>query len=401
MRISTNTIYDLGVGGMQQQTAALLKTQQQVSSGRRILSPADDPVASARVLETKQSQAIIKQYGINIGSANSSLGLEESTLNSVSNLIQDVRTTTVYAGSGILTDSDRKALATDLRSRYQELLGLANTNDGNGKYLFSGYKGATQPFAETSPGTVNYSGDQGQNLIQISPSRQIAVSDSGSDIFERIKTGNGVFSTAAGVNTGTGAIDVGTVATAYDGNKYQINFTTATTYDIKKWNPATSVYDPLTTGAAYASGSSILVGGGQVSISGAPVNGDTFTIAPSTNQSLFTTLNNIIKALETPASSPTGKVALSSAVGNGLANLDNALGNVLTVRASIGARMNELDSVKSTGEDLQLQYTQVVSQLEDVDYNVAITDLTRQQTALEAAQKSYLKLQGLSLFSMM
>jgi len=403
MRISTNTIFDAGVASIQQQTSDLIRSQQQVASGRRILSPSDDPVASSRVLEVTQSQSLNLQYDTNMRSATSSLGMEDSILGSVVNLIQSVQTTAVYAGNTSLTNSDRASLATELRSNYQELLGLANSTDGNGQYLFSGYRGATQPFAETSPGSVAYSGDQGQRLIQISPSRQMAVSDSGQDVFERNKQGNGIFAAAAGAgNTGSGVISPGTVATTYDGNKYKISFTNATTYDINRWNPATSAYDiSVVAGAAYASGSAIAVGGGQVEIKGAPAAGDTFTLDPSANQSLFTTINNLITALETPVSGGAGSARLSNGLSAALSNLGNALDNVLTVRASVGSRMREVDSVKSTGEDLQLQYQQTISNLQDLDYAKAITDLTRQQTMLEAAQKSFTKVQGLSLFNFM
>lgn len=401
MRISSNTIYDLGIGGIQQQTSDLIKLQQQVSTGRRILTPADDPVASARVLEVTQSSSLIKQYDVNTDSATSSLGLEESILSSVGNLITDVRTVAVNAGNATLSNQDRASLAAELRGRYQELLGLANSTDGNGQYQFSGYQGATRPFAETSPGNVAYSGDQGQRLIQISPSRQIPVSDSGWDVFMDIRNGNGTFVAAAGTgNTGSGVIGAGAATTAYDGNKYRISFTSTTNYNIDRWNPATSAYDiSVVAGATYTSGSAITVGGGQVEISGAPAAGDTFTIDPSTHQDLFTTLDNLIVALETPVSGGSGNARLTNDLNVALSNLENALDNVLTVRASVGARMKEVDSVKSTGEDLQLQYQQTISNLQDLDYAKAISDLTRRQVNLEAAQKSFMSIQGLSLFN--
>ncbi|MDP2783732.1 MAG: flagellar hook-associated protein FlgL, partial [Sulfurimicrobium sp.] len=189
MRISTSMMYDLGVGSIQQQSAALTKTSQQVATGRRILTPADDPVAAARVLEVSQSKALNTQYDVNTDSATSALGMEETALASVGNLIQDVRTIAINAGNPTLDHNNLASLATDLRGRYQELLGIANSTDANGQYMFSGYQGATIPFAETSPGVVKYNGDQGQRLIQISPSRQLAVSDAGSDVFMQIKNG--------------------------------------------------------------------------------------------------------------------------------------------------------------------------------------------------------------------
>ena len=423
MRISTSTIFDLGVTSIQQQTTTLVKIQQQLATGRRILTPEDDPVGAARVLEVSQSKALNQQYDVNTGSATSSLGMEETALESVGNLIQDVRTIAINAGNPTLDHNNLASLATDLRGRYQELLGIANSTDGNGQHLFAGYKGSTQPFSESSPGTVAYNGDQGQRLMQISPSRQIAVSDAGSDVFMQIKNGNGTFVTAAPVdpvtkistNTGTGLINTGNVidpvkwAAVADKNLTlvfnvdNLVIPSVTTYDVTDTSG-----DSVFTGApsavpyphTYTSGSTIDLTsappdyGIQFAVEGAPANGDTFTIKASTNENIFTTLHNLITALETE--SGTG---LANKLNTALTNLDNSLDRALTVRASVGSRMKEIESVKSTGEDLALQYEQTISNLQDLDYAKAISDLNRQQVGLEAAQKSFMKIQGLSLFN--
>ena len=141
MRISTNLIYDQGVSSMQRQLSAVAKTQQQLSLGTRLLSPSDDPVAAARVLLLEQASATNDQYKVNRGAARSALGLEENTLSSIGTLLQDIRTTVVYAGNPTLTNGDRAALVNELNNRFEQLMGLANTTDGTGQYLFSGYKG--------------------------------------------------------------------------------------------------------------------------------------------------------------------------------------------------------------------------------------------------------------------
>jgi flagellar hook-associated protein 3 FlgL len=390
MRVSTNTIYDLGAASVQQQTSAMLKTQQQVASGRRILTPADDPVAAARVLEVSQAKAMNQQYDVNTNSATSALSLEEGVLQSVDNLILDVKEAIATAGGPLMSQATLSALATNLRARNQELLGLANSTDGNGQYMFSGYKGSTPPFSQNALG-VAYSGDQGQRLMQISPSRQIAVSDSGSDVFMQIKNGNGTFVTEAGAaNTGTGLISAGSATTAYDGNNYQVSFTSATAYDIL--DAASNVVGSGT----YTSGSTITVGGGQFTISGAPAAGDSFTIQPSINVSLFKTINDLADALDNATGSG---AALTNSLTTASSNMENALQRVLTVHASVGLRMREVESIKSAGQDTALQYEQTLSSLQDLDYTRAITDLEMQQVGLEAAQKSFLKMQGLSLFN--
>lgn len=400
MRISTNTVYQQGIATLQQQQESLLKTQQQVATGRRVLTPADDPVAAARALDVSQADSANTQYAVNRNSAKSSLGLEESVLQSLTGLLQDVRTTIVSAGNPVLSNSDRAAIVTELRGKLDQLTGFANSTDGTGQYLFSGYQGNTKPFAPTATG-AQYSGDQGQRLVQIGAARQIGVSDSGSDIFERIRTGNGVFVLAAGAtNAGTGVSSPGSVANpaALTGHSYQINFSVSgstTTYDVVDTTTSTT----LSTGNAYSSGNSITVDGMQFDIQGSPVNGDRFTISPSGNQSLFKTLNDLIGVVANPVNSAADTAKLTNGLSAALLNIDHGLDNVLSVRAKVGTRLQEVDALDSLGSDLSLQYQQTLSQLQDVDYNKAVSDLNQQQMTLQAAQQSFVKVAGLSLFN--
>lgn len=433
MRISTSSIYDLGVASVQQQQFDLVKTQQQVSTGRRVVSPSDDPVASAQVLDVTQSSELNKQHAVNGTSAKNSLETEEGILGSITSLIQDVQTLAVYAGDGALSNVDRASQAMELRSRFDALLGLANSTDGTGNFMFAGYKGTTTPFSEGPPGTVTYNGDQGQRLVTISPARQIAISDSGSDLFQRIKNGNGTFVTAPGTvptnNAGTGIISPGVAldSTKWDdaaNNKdFLVKFSVdsavsppITTYDIVDNVSGLSRLTGLAPAAApyprtYTDGSVIGLKsqgaepafdfGAEFSISGTPASGDTFTVKASTNQDLFKTLNDLITTLQSPINATADRAKLANGLNTAMSNLDLALDNVLTVRASVGSRLKEIDAVISAGEDISLQYQQTISQLQDLDYAKAITDLTRQQSTLEAAMKSFLKIQGLSLFGMM
>jgi len=421
MRISSSAIYDAGIRAMQQQTERLLQVQQQIASGRRIVTPADDPVAAARALEVSQSQAINTQYGINAGSASDSLVLEESILGSVTGLLQNVRVIAINAGNPVLSANDRASLANELRGNYQELLGLANSTDGSGQYQFSGYQGGMRPFSESASGVVVYGGDQGQRLIQVSPSRQIAVSDAGVDVFQRIPDGNGTFAALAVTgNGGSGLIDGGTLLDASKWNDpanskdYSVRFSVAggvTTYDIVDNKlPGNSLLTGAAPGAApyprtYTSGSNIDFSqagppafdyGAKVSISGAPADGDSFTVKASTKQQdVFKTINDLIDLLQ---ASPSG-AALTNGLAASQRNLDNAMENISTVRATTGARMRELDSVKNAGDDRALQYSQTLSALQDLDYAKAASELAQQQVNLEAAQKSYVKVAGLSLFN--
>lgn len=400
MRISTSTLFETGSARLSDLQSSLMKTQQQISSGRRVMTPADDPVASARALEISQSQSANAQYAANRQGAKDSLSMEEGILQSVTSLIQDVKTAVVSAGNGALDAPQRKFIASDLQGRFDELLGLANTRDGMGNYLFSGFQVALQPFVQ-SAGGASYLGDQGQRMVQAGPTRQMALSDTGNAIFENNPTGNGTFVTAAtGTNTGSGIVSPGSVvnAAALTGHQYAINFSVvagATTYDVVDSTTSTT----LSTGNAYVSGQSIAFDGLQFDIKGSPADGDKFTVDPSTNQSIFTTLKNLIDVLNAPATGAAGQANLANGLATANGNLDHALDNVLTVRASIGSRLNEIDSLDNLGSDLDLQYSQTLSGLQDLDYAKAITQLTQQQTTLTAAQQSFVKISGLSLFN--
>ena len=113
---------------------------------------------------------------------------------------------------------------------------------------------------------------------------------------------------------------------------------------------------------------------------------------------MFKTLSDLITLLETPVVTAADKTALATGLSTAQGNLSNALDNVLKVHASVGTRMKEIDALDDSGDELNIQYQQQLSELRDVDYAKAISDLTQQQTYLEATQKAFLKVQGLSLF---
>ncbi len=397
MRISSNTIFDSNIAALNQQQARLSQTQQQIASGRRVLAASDDPVAAARALEINQSDAMNTQYASNRGAARHTLSLAESALQSVTSLLQDVRTATVNAGNGTLNSSDRKTIATELSGRLQELTGLANSTDGAGNYLFAGFQSKTQPFVDT-PAGMGYFGDDGQHNVQVSATRQMASSDSGADVFMRVRNGNGTFITqAAATNTGTGVISSGSVTTPaalVAGNSYSISFSlVAGVMNYTVTGAPVALATPVT--GAYVSGQAISFDGMQLDIQGTPAVTDTFTVAPSTNESVFKTISDLMAALNAPVVG----ASLTNSLNRGLNNLDNALNTVLTTRSSLGLRLNEIDTLQTAGDDLSLQFKQTLSQLQDVDYNKALSDLTQQQMSLQAAQKSFSKISELSLFN--
>lgn len=424
MRISTSQIFNSGANGIGRNQSDLFKLQNQMSTGRRVLTPADDPIGSAQALVLTQSAAVSAQFLTNQSNAQGKLSLVESQVASVGDLLQNVRGRLVQAGSTTLTNSDRSYIKTELEARYSELMGLANAQDGEGNYLFSGYQGAVKPFSETASGAA-YLGDDGKRMLQVGASRQMATNVSGKELFEAVRNGNGNFVTSAAttgvgapINTGSGIIDQGSVSdplkwatalSAYPGG-VQIQFSVTggvTSYQLFD-NPAgTTAY---TAPQPYTPGQSIKLErttapasdfGSSVVLSGQPANGDTFTIVPSTNQSIFTTLRSAIDTLITGISGVYTSTEYSNRLAESLGGIDQALENVNKVRAGIGSSLKELDSLTNSGEDMKLQYAASLSALQDLDYTQAITDISQKKMQLEAAQLAFKQISQLSLFSIL
>jgi flagellar hook-associated protein 3 FlgL len=405
LRISTSAIYDASTSQLNTLQSQMAKTQMQLSSNKRNLTAADDPIAAAHVLEVTQSQSMNTQFATNRSNANASLSMVDQTLQNVTGQIQDIQSLIVTAGNGGYSSSDRAALATELEGRLTDMIGMANTADGTGGYLFSGYKSTTQPFSQTPTGAA-YQGDQGQRTLQVGSSRKMPISESGSAIFEAIPTGNGRFTTAAaGANTGSGIVSPGAVvdASQLKSHNYEIKFSVsgapaATTYSVTD-KSAVAPADVVLTAQPYIEGATISFGGMSMDVKGAPADGDTFSTQPSAKQSVFTTITQLIQTLRAPADGSAGKAALANGLNTASLNMKNALDNVLTVQASVGARMKEIDNLNSIGDDLNTQYQTTLGGLQDLDMVKAISLYSQQQQTLQAAQMSFKTMSGLSLFN--
>lgn len=194
MRVSTSQIYNIANVSMREAQTAVTRSQEQIASGKKLMSPADDPVAAATILQLKQEMARIEQYGKNINIAENNLGVEDSALKSVVNLVQRMQELGVATGNtAVMTASDYKSFAAEVDSRIDELLGLQNTKNYSGQYIFAGYQGDTKPFVSNGMGQVSYHGDDGQLYLQASANVNVAVNDSGKKLFIDIPSSHNTF----------------------------------------------------------------------------------------------------------------------------------------------------------------------------------------------------------------
>lgn len=310
MRVSTSMIYDTGRSAMQRQQADFLHTQQQLSSGRRILNPSDDPISASRALEVTQTKSVNEQFQINQGYAQDSLKALDSNLGSVNEILTYIRTRAVESGNATYSVGEHAAIAADIEAQFNSLLAIANSKDATGEYQFSGYVSGSPAFSggaaapPAGPAPVVYDGDAGARSMQVGSSRTMPVSEPGSSVFM--------------VDSATG------------------------------------------------------------------------------QSQMFGAISNFITELRKGVADPTRDIP--TAVQTAIGDMDAAIENVSTLRASVGSRMVELDALVDLSGTHDLQYSETLSRLQDLDYTEAISRFSKQQTMLEAAQQSFVRVTGLSLF---
>jgi flagellar hook-associated protein 3 FlgL len=395
MRVSTSQFFRQSTSGILEQQASLVRTGQQVASGRRILAPADDPTGAKRLLDLEQSLELTAQFVTNGKIATNRLGLEDGALDAAGNILQRVREIAVQANNSTLTAPDRQALAREVGVRLDELLGVANTKDGNNEYIFAGVSSQARPFAANGAGGFVYNGDQTRREIQIGPDYRVAMGDDGSSVFLQPRNGNATFATGqGGANTGTGIIDDGALLdpALWVPDSYSITMTSATAYEVRDGAAA------LVTTGTFSSGAAISFAGIQVGITGQPAAGDSFSVDPSVRQGMFTTVQDLESALNASQVTPAEQAAFNNAMNRSIADIDQALERLLAVRADVGARLVAVENEQQANEGFEIHLQTLRSEIEDLDLAEAISRLTQQSTALEAAQASFVRIQDLSLF---
>jgi len=545
MRVSTALIHRQGLQSILKQQEDLQRVQNELSTGRKILSPSDDPNGAARIIDINEALNQIDQFGENAGYATQQLNLEETTLTSSNLVLQRVRELAIQAANTGVNDlQSNQAIASEIKEKLQELFDYANVKDENGDYIFSGFQSKTQAFSTDGAGNYFFNGDEGQTAIQIGTSRQVTANDSGADVFQKIRLGNGDFSVDANrTNAGTGKISTGSVIdkTAFQSHDYTVRFIDADNYEVFD-NTIGAVVG--VTPRPYNDGGTITFDGLEVEVSGEPVAGDEFTVDASRNQDIFTTLSNLVRELETPGTgditgnfggaylangfaagdaigfdlafdgvtlnvaavagatdlatagnltaalvaagvtdnldgtftlngttpglsvtfqaNPTtnaiefrtdggnGEVFsnlnlsnltdtgndgvlllnnngntvasvasitsaivgdsgffgagapsnsfLSQQIDNALNNIDQSMDRIINVQTSIGGRINSIDSQIDDNEAKSLYLQGIRSEIQDLDFAEAISNMTFQTTALQVAQQTFVRVQGLSLF---
>jgi flagellar hook-associated protein 3 FlgL len=411
MRISNNQMYNQGLTNILNQQANAAKTQKQLATGKRVLTPSDDPIAASRIELLKKRISFSERMIENQNAAKSALSVEESLLSSSITTLQKVRQLQVQAGNGSLNSQDKQSIANEVNQLLKQLVGIANTQDTSGHYIFSGAQTLTKAVTLNGSGNYVFNGDETVRQMRVSNGLSVQLNDSAADIFMRIPKGNGIFSVSdnGAANSGSGVISNGSIVdnAQYVAEDYTISFALNSSSELVVMVSGTSSGNIIPpSGLAddaplYVPGQSINFNGIEISVEGSPQAGDDFTIQPADSESIFSTMQRMLSNLANSSSTDADKAKIQNENNQILAQIDNAITNIVDVQSKIGARLNVLDIADDINQDFILSSKEQLTSLEDIDLAEAAVNLNAQTIALQAAQQSYARIQQLSLFNVL
>ncbi|BCV48741.1 flagellar hook-associated protein FlgL [Shewanella algae] len=398
MRISTSQMYQQNLNSILQKQTDTNRILEQLSSGKKVNTAGDDPVAAIGIDNLYQQNALVQQYLKNVDYSKNHLSMAESKLGSAETLVTSIREQMLRAVNGTLAPSERQMIADELRGSLDELLSIANTQDESGNYLFSGYSTDTQPFAFDASGNMVYSGDSGVRDALVAQGVAMGTNIPGDSAFMKVPNGLGDY----GVNylaSQTGDFRVLSAKidnpAAHVADTYTFNFT-----DNGAGGVDLEVLDSGGTAVAnvanFDASNPVSFNGIEVKLDGTPAGGDSFTMEPDAEVPIFDTIQQAIDLLEDPnrVNTPEGKAELAQL----LNNVDSGLNQLSVARGVAGNNLKSLESYSSNHTEEELVNKSALSLLEDLDYASAITEFQKQQLALNAVSNVFSRVGSVSLF---
>ena len=187
MTISTRLFNEQAVTRFNRITSDIQQTQDKIAASKKVLKASDDPVAAAKISFVRDQKVMLDRFATNIDRAQTRLGLTESVVAESVNLMTRAYELGIQAKNDTLTAVDRLAISFEIGQIRESMLGLANSKDANGDYLFAGYSSNTQPFVSNEAGEVQFAGDRGVHSVQISDSLRANTGLDGADVFMRVE----------------------------------------------------------------------------------------------------------------------------------------------------------------------------------------------------------------------
>ena len=414
MRLSNNLMYQNNINKILDNQQSVANAQEQVTTGEKYLTTSEAPAAISQGMLYSNKIQTNEQHSKNIDQLNGRLETEETILQSINTNIQQAQELTIQAGNGAYTQDDLESIAAELSEIQKTLVNLMNTRSEDGKFIFSGYQDSTQPYQfDSTTGEYTYNGDQGQHVITIAEGVSIKSSDNGFDTFEKTDARLNVESNTASVSGSITAASVYVDGQTEFDNFHQANYNadptasaTANTYSVLV-SPGATADDPQTyeiyrdgapltpTVTGEVTDEPIDFAGMKIEFEGTAPGQLDFSLEKPGKENVLNTLQSLITGLNDGTLEGDD---FQEVLADGLVQLQNASEQVVFTQASLGGRMNALERVSDSNLAQDIQNKSNLSDLVEVDMAEAISELTKQETALQASQATFGRLTNLSLF---
>lgn len=395
-RISTGMMFNQSINLMLAKQSKMNHLEQQLATGKKLVSAKDDPVAAGTAVGLDRAVAELERFERNGDAVQNRLGLQENALAQAGDMMAHITELTIQANNPALSSSDLKAIASELKSVQEGLLALANSTDGSGRYLFGGTNDADAPFKLTN-GVVTYSGDQTQRQIEVAPDTFVKDVLPGSEIFLRIPTGDGrLDGSAAAGNAGTGVLTTfgqHAASGSWNGQSYTVRFTAADTYEV------VDATNTVVQTGTFKAGEDITFEGVSMRIEGEPATGDSFSVGAASSRDIFATLDGLISALDTAADDPTAVARQQNVLQGAIRDVARASEKFIDARAAGGAQLKAIDDAGALRDANSVTLKTTLSAMRDLDYAEAIGQYQLEQISLQAAQTIFTQMQQMSLFN--
>ena len=191
MKISTTLFFNNASNQLGNVQGELSKTQIQLSTGLQIVKPSDSPDKAALVTRLESELARQASYQDTLKSVNTRLQSQETALKNTSDVLTRMKELAIQAANDTLSVSDRNTIALEISSLRDQALSLANTQDANGNYLFSGSRVGLPAFGADAKGKIIYQGDQSRMKVAVGDSRRMNLNMPGSDAFVKVVRDDG------------------------------------------------------------------------------------------------------------------------------------------------------------------------------------------------------------------
>jgi len=398
MRISTGQMFQQNTNSILEKQSATNTIMAQISSGKKVNTAGDDPVAAIGIDNLKQKNALVDQFVKNIDYATSHIQQAESQLGQADTLAGSMKESMLRGINGSMTSAERQVIADDMRQSLEQLMSIANTKDESGNYIFAGNKTNSAPFAFDNNGDVVYSGDAGIRKSNIAQGVQVNTNTPGDAAFMNAPNAMGDYrvnylSTQQGDFVVTSAKI--TEPLTYTPDTYSFNFVDDGN-GVMNLEVRDSAATLVTTVAPFDASLPVNVNGIEIQLDGEPAIGDTFTINEVAQVSIFDTFSKAIALFESgnDAQTPAGQSELAQL----LNNIDSGVNQMSQQRSLTGNSLKVLQQYRDNHTDEKLINTSALSKLEDLDFASAITEFEKQQLALNAASSLFSKVSSTSLF---